>query len=77
MELWVTTSDVNLIKLVPLVVHSKLKNAKIAKKYFLMLKWGVPYARWKAKEKRISNKLKNTHKSNTWLERYGPGKSQD
>ena len=35
--------DVNLEKLVPLEVHGRLKNAKIAKKYFPMLKWGVPY----------------------------------
>ena len=37
------TSDVNLEKLVPLEVHGKLGNIKIAKKYFLMSKWGVPY----------------------------------
>ena len=33
----------NLGKLVPLEVHGRVKNAKIAKKYFPMLEWGVPY----------------------------------
>ena len=33
----------NLGKLVPLVVHDRVGNAKIIKKYFLMLEWGVPY----------------------------------
>ena len=41
-ELWVTTLDVNLGKLVPLKVHGRLGNAKIAKKKFPMLEWGVP-----------------------------------
>ena len=31
------TADVNLGKLVPLEVHGRVGNAKIAKKYFLML----------------------------------------
>ena len=31
-ELWVTMSDVNLRKLVPLEVHDMLENGKIAKK---------------------------------------------
>ena len=35
-------SDVNLGKLVPLEVQGRLKNAKIAKKYFSMSKWGLP-----------------------------------
>ena len=35
--------DVNVGKLVPLEVHGKVGNAKIAKKYFPMLEWGVPY----------------------------------
>ena len=34
----------NLGKLVPLEVHGRVGNAKIAKKYFLMLEWGVPYS---------------------------------
>ena len=33
----------NLGKLVPLEVHDRVKNAKIAKKYFPMSEWGVPY----------------------------------
>ena len=37
------TPDMNLRKLVSLEVHDRLGNAKIAKKYFLMSKWGVPY----------------------------------
>ena len=32
----------NLAKLVPLKVHGSVGNAKIAKKYFLMLDWDVP-----------------------------------
>ena len=35
--------DVNLGKLVSLEVHGRVGNAKIAKKYFPMLRWGVPY----------------------------------
>ena len=42
MELWVTTPDVNLGKLVLLEVQDRLGNAKTAKKYFPMLEWGVP-----------------------------------
>ena len=33
----------NLGKLVPLEVHGRVRNAKILKKYFPMLEWGVPY----------------------------------
>ena len=52
MELWVTvTLDVNLRKLVPLEVHDKVGNAKIAKKYFSMLEWGVPYTVGKLKRR--------------------------
>ena len=43
MKLWVTTTEVNLEKLVPLEVHDRLENAKITKKYFSMSEWGVPY----------------------------------
>ena len=42
MELWVIMLDVNLGKLVLLEVH-RLENAKIVKKYFPILKWGVLY----------------------------------
>ena len=51
MELWVTTPDVNLEKLVPLEVHGKLGNAKIAKKCFPMLERGVPYSVGKLKRR--------------------------
>ena len=36
-ELWVTMPNVNLGKPIPLEVHDMVGNAKIAKKYFLML----------------------------------------
>ena len=36
-------SDVNLGTLVALGVLGKHENTKIAKKYFLMLEWGMPY----------------------------------
>ena len=45
------TPDVNIGKLVPLEVHCKVENAKIAKKYFLMLEWGVPYTVGKLKRR--------------------------
>ena len=51
MELWVAMPNVNLGKLIPLEVHGKLRNIKIAKKYLLMLKWGVPYPVGKLKRK--------------------------
>ena len=51
MELWVTTPNLNLGKLVPLEVHGKVEIVKIAKKYFLMLEWGVPYTVGKLKER--------------------------
>ena len=43
--------DVNLGKLVPLEVHGRVGNDKIAKKYFLMLEWGVPYTVGKLKRR--------------------------
>ena len=51
MELWVTTQDVNLGKLIPLEVHNRLENAKIAKKYSLMLEWNVHYIVGKLKRR--------------------------
>ena len=51
MELWVTTSDVNLGKLVPLKVCGRLENAKIATKKKLMLEWRVPYIVGKLKRR--------------------------
>ena len=47
----------NLGKLVPLKVHGRVRNAKIAKKYFPMLELGVPYTVGKLK-KRDSQKAK-------------------
>ena len=35
--------DVNLRVLIPLEVHGRLGNVELAKKYSLMLEWGVPY----------------------------------
>ena len=43
--------DVNLGKLVPLEVHDRVRNAKIAKKYFPMSEWGVPYTVGKLKRR--------------------------
>ena len=43
--------NVNLGKLVPLEVHGRVKNTKIAKKYFLMLEWDVPYIVGKLKRR--------------------------
>ena len=41
----------NLGKLVPLEVHDRVGNAKIAKKYFPMSEWGVPYTVGKLKRR--------------------------
>ena len=41
----------NLGKLVPLEVHGRVRNAKIANKYFLMSEWGVPYTVGKLKRR--------------------------
>ena len=41
----------NLGKLVPLEVHGRVKNAKIAKKYFPIVEWGVPYTVGKVKRR--------------------------
>ena len=42
-----------------LEVHGRLRNAKIAKKYFLMLEWGMPYTIGKQK-RRASQQDKET-----------------
>ena len=70
------TSDVNLGKLVLLEVQGKVGNAKLAKKYFLMSEWGVPYIVGKLK-RRAFQQAKKTGQSDTWLGRYGPEKSRD
>ena len=41
----------NLGKLVPLEVHGRLRNDKIAKKYFPMLEWGRLYTVGKLKRR--------------------------
>ena len=41
----------NLGKLVPLEVHGRVRNAKIAKKYFPMSEWDVPYTVGKLKRR--------------------------
>ena len=51
--------DVNLGKLVPLELHGKVGNAKIAKKYFLMSKWGVPYTVGKLKRRAFQEAKKH------------------
>ena len=48
----------NLGELVPLEVHDMLRNAKIAKKYFPMLEWDMPYIVEKLREE-LSSKIKN------------------
>ena len=55
--------DVNLGKLVPLEVHGKIKNAKIAKKYFSMSKWGLPYIVGKLKRRYFQQAKKQAN----WL----------
>ena len=52
--------DVNLGKLVPLEVHGKVRNVKIAKKYFLMSKWGVLYIVGKIKRRAFKQANKHT-----------------
>ena len=51
----------NLGKLVPLEVHGRLENAKIAKKYFLMLEWGVPYTVGKLKKRTFQQAKEHTN----------------
>ena len=41
----------NLEKLVPLEVHSRVKNGKITMKSFSMLEWGLPYTIGKLKRR--------------------------
>ena len=41
----------NLGKLVRLEVHDRVGNIKIAKKYFPMLEWGMPYTSGKLKRR--------------------------
>ena len=43
--------DMNLRKLVPLEVHCRFINTKIAKEYFPMSKWNMPYIIGKLKRR--------------------------
>ena len=52
----------NLGKLVPLEVHARVGNAKIAKKYFLMSKWGVPYTIEKLKRGAFDQAKEHTNR---------------
>ena len=61
MELWVTTSNVNLGKLVPLEVHRRLESTKIAKKYFPMSEWGVLYIVEKLKRRSFQQAKEHTN----------------
>ena len=63
MELLITMPVVNLGKLVPLEVHGRVRNAKIAKKYFPMSKWGVPYTIGKLKRSDFQQAKVHAH----WL----------
>ena len=51
----------NLGKLVPLEVHGSVGNAKIAKKYFPMLEWGVPYTVGKLKRRAFQRAREHTN----------------
>ena len=63
MELWATTPDVNLGKLVPLEVHDKLENVKITKKYFLMSEWGMSYTLGKLKRMAFQKAKEHTNQT--------------
>ena len=63
MELWVTTLDVNLGKLVSLEAHGKLENAKIAKKYFSMSEQGIPYITGKKKRRDLQQAKEHTNRT--------------
>ena len=54
------TPDVNLGKLVPLEVHDRVRNAKIANKYFLMSEWGVPNTVGKLKRRAFQRAKEHT-----------------
>ena len=51
----------HLRKLVPLEVHDRLKNAKIATKYFLKLECGVPYTIGKVKKRAFQQAKEHTN----------------
>ena len=49
----------NLGKLVPFEVHGRVRNAKIAKKFFPMSEWGVPYIVGKLKRRAFQQAKKH------------------
>ena len=50
----------NLGKLVPLEVHDRVGNAKIAEKYFPMSEWDVPYTIGKLKRRTFQEAKEHT-----------------
>ena len=52
----------NLGKLVPLEVHGRVENTKIAKKYFLMSEWGMPYNIGKLKRRVFQQAKEHAHR---------------
>ena len=52
----------NLGKLVPLDVHGRLKNAKIANKHFPMSEWGVPFTVGKLKRRVFQQAKENANR---------------
>ena len=50
----------NLGKLVSLEVHGRVRNAKIAKKYFPTLEWDVPYTVGKLKKRAFQQAKEHT-----------------
>ena len=63
MELWVTTPNVNLGKLVPLEVQGRLGNVKITKIYFPMLEWSVTYIVGKLKRRDFQQAKDNANQT--------------
>ena len=51
----------NLGKLVPLEVHDRDRNAKIAKKYFLMSEWSMLYIFGKLKNRAFQQAKENAN----------------
>ena len=56
----------NLGKLVPLEVHGRVGNAKIAQKYFPMSEWSVPYTVGKLKKRPFQQAKEHTDQIPGW-----------
>ena len=56
----------NLGKLVPLKVHGRVRNAKIEKKNFPILEWGVPYAVGKLKRRAFQQAKEHADRMPGW-----------